>query len=157
MKQLGQFGEENKHFLPVLGLAARQPADQLRFPGATGLGGAGSLRGAEGRHFPTTLGGREAGGDSGSGGRPSSEPGTHVNSKGYTQQTQAHLPQPVSRAAALLSYPGVPVGISFALRMGFLSGGQHALPGLRAKESASCLAMFGYRVLRVGSQAPLAL
>lgn len=54
MQQLGQFGEENKHFLPVLGLAARQTAGQLQFPGATGLGGAGgrSLRGAEGARFP---------------------------------------------------------------------------------------------------------
>lgn len=54
-QQLGQFGEENKHFLPVLGLAARQRPGQLRFLGATGLEGVGGgqeLRGAEGRCSP---------------------------------------------------------------------------------------------------------
>lgn len=40
-QQLGQFGEENKHFLPVLGLAARQPASSS-FLGLLGWGGRGA-------------------------------------------------------------------------------------------------------------------
>lgn len=68
MQQLGQFGEENKHFLPVLGLAARQRPGQLGFPGATGLegvrgGGGQELWGAGGRCSPRhpALGGRREG------------------------------------------------------------------------------------------------
>lgn len=49
MQQLGQFGEENKHFLPVLGLAARQPASSgflglLGWGGGGGAGASGVLR-----------------------------------------------------------------------------------------------------------------
>lgn len=116
-QQLGQFGEENKHFLPVLGLAARQPASSgfLGLLGWEGLGGR-SLRGPEGRHFPTTLGGGggRAGGHRGRLGRPCSEPGAHVNAKGHAPQTRPTLP------SLSVSSWGPCLG-SFTLRVGFLS------------------------------------
>lgn len=137
-QQLGQFGEENKHFLPVLGLAARQPASS-GFLGLLGWerGGSRNLRGAKGRHFPTTLGGR---GQGQSGQAPLS--GSLREVQGHAHHAQAHLHGLAFPGLhpGCHSHLGVPVWVSFASRMGFLSGGQHSLPGLRAEASASCLA-----------------
>lgn len=95
MQQLGQFGEENKHFLPVLGLAAPQPTSS-GFPGLLGWGNGGRThRGAEGRYSPSPPQlGSKAGEDIGSLGEPSSEPTAHGNSRGHTHQARVHLAQP---------------------------------------------------------------
>lgn len=117
-QQLGQFGEENKHFLPVLGLAARQPASSgfLGLLGWEGLGGQ-ELQGSQGQTLPHHPGGGgQAGGDRAHLGRPCSEPGAHVNAKGRAHQTRSTLPG---------LFPGPqpwgPCLGSFSLRVGFPS------------------------------------